>query len=248
MSLLWERRAGGTHYQVRQAGQSLRLYTNGVFHSQYNPNRPVTGSVWDLLWLPAFFYPKGQLRRILVLGVGGGAVIRHLRDFVQPDQIVGVELDKVHLTIARRFFHVKGRAIELHHADAVSWVKQYSGPPFDLIIDDLFGDYDGEPQRSVTADSAWGSLLSGMLAEEGLIVSNFATRLELEVSAYQSSKFCRKQFDSAFILSTAQNYNAVGVFMRRRATTQQLRTRLKTIPSLDPGKSGGVCYRIRTLY
>ncbi len=248
MSLLWEKRTGDTHYQVRQAGRSLRLYTNGVLHSQYNPGRPVTGSVWDLLWLPAFFYPQGQLRRILVLGVGGGAVIRHLSDFLRPELIVGVELSKIHLTIAQRFFHVNGRDIELHHADAEDWVKGYSGLPFDLIVDDLFGDYDGEPQRSVNADNAWVNLLFGLLAEEGMIVSNFSSQLELEVSAYLLSKSCRKKFASAFILETVQNYNAVGVFMRRCATTRQMRARLKAVPSLDPGKSAGVRYKIRTLH
>lgn len=248
MSLLWEKRAGGTHYQVRQAGRSLRLYTNGVFHSQYNPRRPITGSVWDLLWLPAFFYPCGELRRILVLGVGGGAVIRHLREFIQPKKIVGVELSKTHLSLARRFFDVKGDGIELHQADAEEWVNSHRGPGFDMIIDDLFADYDGEPQRAVTADSAWVNKLSSLLGSDGMIVSNFATRLELDVSAYLSSKQSRKRFSSAVMLSTAQNHNAVGVFARRHITSRQLRARLKAIPSLDPRKSAGACYRIRTLY
>jgi spermidine synthase len=248
MSLLWEKRAGGVHYQVRRAGRSLRLYTNGVLHSQYNPRRPVTGSVWDLLWLPAFFYPPDKLRNILVLGVGGGAVIRHLREFVEPEKIVGVELSKTHLSIARRFFDIKGDDIELHQADALDWVKRYSGPPFDMIVDDLFADYDGEPQRAVSADTAWVNALSRLLGNEGLIVSNFATRLELDVSAYMLSRQCQKRFASAFALSTAQNYNAVGVFTRRHVTTQQLRARIKAIPLLDPRKSGGACYGIRTLY
>ncbi|HHH44614.1 MAG TPA: class I SAM-dependent methyltransferase, partial [Gammaproteobacteria bacterium] len=93
MSLVWQKQADGVDYQVRRAGRTLRLYTNGVFHSQYNPARPVTGSVWDLLLVPAFFYPPAELQRILVLGVGGGAVIQNLRRFVQPQQIVGVELN-----------------------------------------------------------------------------------------------------------------------------------------------------------
>ncbi len=248
MSLLWEKRAAGTHYQVRQAGRSLRLYTNGVFHSQYNPRRPVTGSVWDLLWLPAFFYPAGQLRRVLVLGVGGGAVIRHLRDFTHPDKITGVELNKTHLSIARRFFDIKGDDIELHLADAVEWVQRYGGPRFDMIIDDLFADCDGDPQRAVTADSAWVNSLSRILAVDGMIVSNFATRIELEVSAYLWPEKRRKRFASAFSLSTAQNYNAIGVFLKRPATTRQLRTRIKAVKSLDPRKPGGFHYRIRTLY
>lgn len=248
MSLLWEKRAAGTHYQVRQAGRSLRLYTNGVFHSQYNPRRPVTGSVWDLLWLPAFFFPAGKLRRVLVLGVGGGAVIRHLREFIHPGKITGVELNKTHLSIARRFFGIEGDDIELHLADAVDWVKRYSGPHFDMIIDDLFADSDGDPQRAVTADSAWVNSLSRILARDGVIVSNFATRIELEVSAYLLPEKRRKRFASAFSLSTAQNFNAIGVFLKRPATTRQLRTRIKAVNSLDPRKPGGFSYRIRTLY
>lgn len=247
MSLVWERRIRGTLYQVRRAGRSMRLYTNGVFHSQYNPTRPVTGSVWDLLLLPAFFYPPGALRRVLVLGVGGGAVIQQLRRFVQPDTLVGIELSRVHLSIARRFFAVAGDDVRLEQADAVDWVKRYRGAGFDMIIDDLFGDYDGEPQRSVAADTAWVASLCRCLKPGGLIVSNFTTSLELEVSAYRIDPACRRRFDAAFELSTAQNHNAVGVFLKRPATTRQLRERLKRVPALDPRKPAGLRYRIRTL-
>jgi spermidine synthase len=247
MSLVWERRVRDTLYQVRRAGRSLRLYTNGVFHSQYNPVRPVTGSVWDLLLLPAFFYPPGALRRVLVLGVGGGAVIQQLRRFVQPDMLVGVELSGVHLSIARRFFGVAGDDVELVQADAVEWVKRCRGTGFDMIIDDLFGDYDGEPQRSVSADAAWVKSLCRCLNPGGMIVSNFTTTLELDVSAYRIDSVCRRRFSSTFQLSTAQNHNAVGVFLNRPATTRQLRERLKRVPALDPRKPAGLRYRIRTL-
>ena len=248
MSLVWERRVRGTLYQVRRAGRSLRLYTNGVFHSQYNPGRPVTGSVWDLLLLPAFFYPPGALRRVLVLGVGGGAVIRQLRHFVEPDKLVGVELCAVHLSIARRFFGVSGDDVQLVRADAVEWVKGYRGQGFDMIIDDLFGDCDGEPQRSVCADTVWVNKLRRCLNPGGMIVSNFASSLELEVSAYRVDANCRRRFKAAFQLSTPQNYNAVGVFLDRPATSRQLRERLKRVPALDPRKPRGLSYRIRTLH
>ena len=101
MALLWHKQDGNTRYEVRSAGNTRRLYTNGVFHSQYNSTQPVTGSVWDLLLLPAFFLPASSLKRVLVLGVGGGAVIRQLNHFLQPEQIVGVELNPVHLEVAR---------------------------------------------------------------------------------------------------------------------------------------------------
>jgi spermidine synthase len=248
MSILWERTTGGTLYQVRQAGRSMRLYTNGVLHSQYNPGRPLTGSVWDLLFLPAFFYPPSSIRRVLVLGVGGGAVIQQLRQFVQPDIVVGIELNPVHLSVARRFFTVKGKGVQLIKANAVDWIKQYQGPPFDIIIDDLFGDADGEPQRAVFAGPAWVRSLTRCLSREGMIVSNFASKLELMVSAYLDNSPAGRTFDSAFHLSTAQNYNAVGVFLNRPATTRQLRDRLRKVPQIDPRRRAPrLNYNIRTL-
>ena len=248
MSILWERNVGATSYQVRQAGNALRLYTNGVFHSQYNPRQPLTGNVWDLLFLPAFFYPKGSVRRVLVLGVGGGAVIQQLRHFVQPDTVVGVESNATHLYLAKRFFGVYGQDVELVRADAVEWVERYRGPLFDIVIDDLFGHVDGETQRSVFADRAWVAGLARCLSGDGMIVCNFASRLELMASAYLAGTAPGNKFMSAFYLSTGQNYNAVGVFLRKQAVTRQLRDRLKRIPQLDPRRrSSRLNYTIRTL-
>ncbi|WP_455217906.1 hypothetical protein, partial [Kaarinaea lacus] len=87
MAIVWHKKISGTCYEVRKAGNSIRLYTDGVFHSQYNPHRPVTGSVWDLLMLPAFFTNIDKISRVLVLGVGGGSVIQLLHRYVKPDEI-----------------------------------------------------------------------------------------------------------------------------------------------------------------
>ncbi len=248
MAVIWERRLGNACYQVRTAGRSVRLYTNGVFHSQYNPQRPATGNIWDLLFIPAFFRPPGTIRRVLVLGVGGGAVIRQLQHFIEPETIVGVELSKVHLGIARRFFGVGGAGVELIEADAVDWVRGWRGEPFDMIIDDLFGDDDGEPARAVQATGRWVGALAACLAPDGMIVSNFATRGELTGSAYRQLPRYRRLFKSGFWLATPQNHNAVGVFLRSAATQSDLRKRLCRIPQLNPDlKSTGLRYRIRVL-
>ncbi|MFQ5643393.1 MAG: hypothetical protein ACE5FQ_06815, partial [Thiogranum sp.] len=89
----------------------------------------------------------------------------------------------------------------------------------------------------------------GCLSGEGMVVSNFASRLELMVSAYLDDRAGHSAFASAFHLSTAQNYNAVGVFLAKPATTRQLRNRLGRVPQLDPRRrSARLDYRIRTLH
>lgn len=188
MAVVWQRQVRGNCYQVRRHGASVRLYSNGVFHSQWNPRDPLRGSLWELLLLPAFFLPPGQIRSVLVLGVGGGAVIRLLQQFVDPECIVGVDLDAVHLSVARRYFGVRGA--ELVCADAREYVagslaakKQSS---YDLIIDDLFGHNGGDAERAVAADPEWCESLLQLLAPDGLVVSNFGNRREMI-----SSGWCR---------------------------------------------------------
>ena len=140
MSIVWQKTAGQDHYEIRNAGNSIRLYRNGVLHTQYNPRHPVSGNLWDLLLLPAFFREPATIRRVLVLGVGGGAVIRLLNRFLEPDSITGVELNPTHISVARRFFGIDRRQAMLVHDDAVKWLGKYRGPPFDYIVDDLFGE------------------------------------------------------------------------------------------------------------
>jgi len=247
VAILWHKQDGDTRYEVRSAGNTRRLYTNGVFHSQYNAAKPVTGSVWDLLLLPAFFRPR-QVRRVLVLGVGGGAVIRQLNHFLQPADIAGVELNPVHLEIAERFFEVEAPNVTLHQADAIWWVKQYRGKPFDLIIDDLFSDNEGDPQRAINADGRWFRRLLKLLAPDGTLVINFGSAEELRACAWFADDHIHNKFPSAFQLTTPLYENAIGAFLRAPADGSVLRKELAAVPALDPArKSCRLNYRIRRL-
>jgi len=239
MALLWFKQQGDDRYEVRSAGNSCRLYRNGVFHSQFNESRPFTGGVWDLLMLPAFFYEPGAIKRVLVLGVGGGAVIRQLQRYIVPEQMVGVDLDPLHLELAARFFAVAD--VELHCADAKTWLADYHGPQFDLIIDDLFTEQQGEPMRAVVMDEGWGELLLCHLAPGGAVVANFISSGELKQSALYQSAPLQSHFASMFCFTLTGYQNAIGAFLQRSATTPQLRQQLRdTI---------GVCpeYTVRTL-
>jgi len=247
LALLWCKQDGATRYEVRSAGNSVRLYTNGVFHSQYNPHQPVSGSLWDLLMLPAFFAPQA-VRRVLMLGVGGGAVIRQLNHFLAPSAIVGVELNPVHLAVARRWFGVAARNVTLHEADALRWVREYRGAPFDMIVDDLFGDSGGEPQRAVAADRHWLRQLDKLLAPTGLLVTNFGSLGELQACAWFHDQRIRSRYPAAFRLTSPLYANAVGAFLRQPTVTAQLRRQLVAFPALDPSRrSCRLNYRIRRL-
>ena len=179
MSLLWEQSCNGTHYSVRSSGGSIRLYTNRVFHSQWNPRQPFAGGIWDCLSLPVLHRSATGMRRVLVLGVGGGAVIRQLQQIYQYEAITAVEIDALHLEVARDWFGIQSEGASLVHDDAINWLYQYDGPAFDLIIDDLFGHSEGNPVRACALEIDWLSLLRDHLSQEGVLVANCINSREL---------------------------------------------------------------------
>lgn len=248
MAILWQHQNGDNQYEVRTAGRARRLYTNGVFHSQYNPAQVITGGVWDLLFLPALFRPLGEIRRVLVLGVGGGAVIRQLEHFVAPERIVGIDRDPHHLAVAQRFFAVTGRHVTLQRADAAAWLDAWRGEPFDLVIDDLFGEQDGEPVRAIAARPRWFQRLSKVIAPRGLLVMNFPNWAELAACGYASSRAVQRCFATAYGFHLPHYHNAVGAFLRGDGQLRQFNRRLRQFPELDRRRKGcRLRYRVRTL-
>lgn len=217
MALVWEKRVGNNRYEVRSHGATVRLYSNGVFHSQWNSNDPLKGSLWELLFLPVFFRPVQQVRRVLILGVGGGALIRLLQRYLSPEEIVGVDIDRYHLTVARRYFGVRGA--ELVCADARVYVSEQGAAKgtgtrtFDLIVDDLFGHCDGVAERAFESDRSWCESLLKLLSPDGVVVSNFGGRRELLRSGWRGAGL-RERLQGAWSADLPEYENSIGIFSR----------------------------------
>lgn len=248
MAILWQKKSGHTTYEVRTAGNTRRLYTNGVFHSQYNPKKALSGGIWDLLMLPVFFADPQRIKRVLVLGVGGGTVIQQLKRYSGAKEITGVELNPLHILVARKYFGVTKTMAELYHADAVKWLKEYDGPPFDMIIDDLFGETNGEPVRAVPANAAWMQLLARNLADNGILVMNFIGTAAIRQSAYVTSERIKKKFRSAFQFTLPLYDNVIAAFLKFDADTAKLRENIsqtRGLNSLQAQKQQG--FRVRKI-
>ena len=226
MAVVWETVERGHHYQVRTAGRSVRLYKNDVFHSQWNESRPLSGGVWDLLFLPALFRPTGSVKRVLVLGVGGGAVIRQYLTLLPVEQIVGIELDPVHIMVAREHFGVNHDSAELICADAVQWAQSYNGPGFDVVIEDLFTELDGEPVRVKKTSSSWFRQLRKLLNKDGTLIINFEDPAQLRSSGAAYLDAIADAPDHRFGLTLPSYGNCVGAFLPAEGSAAELREKL----------------------
>lgn len=198
--------------------------------------------------LPALFYPASTIQRVLVLGVGGGAVIQMLRHYVEPEKIVGVELDAEHLYVARRFFKLKGHDVELVHADALDWIKYYQGPAFDMIVEDLFSEQDGEPVRVMKANAQWFKMMLSQLSDNGVLVSNFIDKLDIAQSAVFSNQSINNRFSSIYQFTSSYNENFVAAFFKRPMNTRLFHKCLSETPGLNPKlKTSRLRFKLRKL-
>ena len=255
MAIIWQTERNDVTYQVRQAGNSLRLYTDQVLHSQYNTKTGLTGSVWDLLCLPVLAHPSfnassadssisspnnsTKSMRVLLLGVGGGAVMNMLEQFFNVEKITGVELNPVHIEIARDVFGVQGQTFELVEADALQYVKDYGSDPkveaekFDIIIDDLFFEEDGEPIKVAAPDATWFYQLYSLLKPKGLIIMNFVGQQAAFGSAPLHHTHVHSLLTHALHFTTPFYDNHVLAFSSEDISHKMLKQNLKQHPELS---------------
>jgi len=246
MAIIWQQKAQDCLYQVRKAGNSRRLYKDRVFHSQWNPLRPLSNGVWDLLFLPALFRDPPLTQKVLVLGVGGGAVINVFAALLRPSEIVGVELDPIHIKIAKEHFLLPGIPVTIHQGDAIEWVNRYRGSGFDIVIEDLFTEQAGEPVRVASAGSAWLRQLRSLLRPGGTLVINFEDPGQMREagSAYRETLGAKPDIRYQF---TQPSYgNSVCAFLQGQASPAKLRARLtKLLVSYPACRANGQQFRVR---
>jgi spermidine synthase len=216
MALIWSENIDGNRYEIRSAGASLRLYRNGVHHTQYNESRPLSGAIWDLLAATAFFRQPDTIQQALILGFGAGAAGRLLREVVSPHRVVGIDMDPIHLSIANGFFDC-GAGCELVAADAIEWVNAHCKKErrvFDWILEDIYAEDGNVPTRCAPSTEAWFFKLAGMLKPNGMLVVNIVEPSEVKKLPLFTSAKLRKRFPYAVQFSLPAYDNRVLAFSR----------------------------------
>lgn len=234
MAVIWQKRSRDKLYEVRRAGASTRLYTNGIFHSQFNPRQPITDNLWNMLALPAYFHKQpAAIKRGLVLGVGGGAVMRHIMRLSPDAAVFGVDLDGTHLKVAERFFGVKGENVRLIHAEAVQWINNYQGQTFDFIVDDLFGettDAQQLPERAVPLTGEWLCALERQLAPDGVLAFNLESEGQWRKLRQCTALNLPGRFAQLTKITHPRYLNAVAALLPQSFSAAQLRQALTVEP------------------
>jgi spermidine synthase len=154
---------------VRDNGQE-------AVQSRVNLNAPHTlESPYARSMFASYLY-QPQPRRVLIIGLGGGAMVRFLTHHEPQVQIDAVEIDPAVVRIADQYFGVRsGGNVRVHTADAVQFVES-TVDRYDLILMDAFlrpssdTDTTGVPTRLKTLEFL--GRLKQALAPGGVVAFN----------------------------------------------------------------------------
>ena len=154
---------------VRDNGQE-------AVQSRVNLNAPhILESPYARGMFASYLY-QPEPRRVLIVGLGGGAMVRFLTHREPRVQIDAVEIDPAVVRIADQYFGVRsGGNVRVHTADAVKFVES-TADRYDLILMDAFlrpssdTDTTGVPTRLKTLEFL--GRLKRALAPGGVVAFN----------------------------------------------------------------------------
>jgi spermidine synthase len=116
---------------VRDNGQE-------VVQSRVNLTAPQTLAAPYARGMFAGYLYQPNPRRVLIVGLGGGAMVRFLTHHEPQVQIDAVEIDPAVVRIADEYFGVRtGGNVRVHTADAVAFIENTTDR-YDLILMDAF--------------------------------------------------------------------------------------------------------------
>ena len=115
-------------------------------------------------------------RRVLIVGLGGGAMVRFLAHHEPDVRIDAVEIDPVVVRLAGEYFGVRsGGSVQVHTADAVKFVESTTDR-YDLILMDAFlrpsSDTDATGVPTALKTQAFLGRLKQALAPGGVVAFN----------------------------------------------------------------------------
>lgn len=160
--------------RVEERAGTRTLVVDETFASFYRPGEAATRCVWDAIAAPLLALPPARRRRILILGLGAGSVARLARALAPEASIVGVELDREVVRLARRHFELDGLGLRVEEADARVWLERAvtRAERFDAILEDVFIGLGDAVHKPAWIPEPAHRHAASLLARGGLLVSN----------------------------------------------------------------------------
>lgn len=114
---------------------------------------------------------KPEVKKCLILGLGGGGVTKAVKRYWPKVDITGVEIDPIMIDLGGKYMGLKESRVEIVIEDSMKFVKRQTkkGKKYDLILIDMYIG-DTIPEKFTTP--TFYNLIKKLLEKNGVIVIN----------------------------------------------------------------------------
>ncbi len=105
----------------------------------YVDGAPQSGAEITPMWEKIIKNLKLKIKNCLILGIGGGDIIKSIKKYYPEAAITGVEIDPTMIDIARKYFGLgEIPKCKIVISDAIDYVRKENPKKFGLIVVDFF--------------------------------------------------------------------------------------------------------------
>lgn len=140
--LIYQSESAYHHIEVWEGADGSRylLFNEGLsVESIYNPNKTLTGGIYDYYNLLPYANPEtDRAKQVLLIGLAGATIPRQLNHYFGDQvQIDAVEVDPKVVEVAKDYFDLKSVKANVIVADGRNYLSQ-TNKHYDLIVVDVF--------------------------------------------------------------------------------------------------------------
>lgn len=213
------------HVRVQPTREGKFLFVDGSCASVWQPGRATTAGSWDLLAAPVLL-AGGQAPRVLLLGVGGGTVIRVIRALRPAAAVTAIDLDAEVLAVARREFALDRLGATIVCAEAAAYLRSLpAAERFDVVIDDVY-ERAGADMRKPRGWPATLRRAMARLRPDGVLVCNALDRRDALALAAALRR-------PSVALTHGDYHNYILVLGRARRAPREIGSALRACPALQ---------------
>ena len=187
--------------------QEVEFRVAGATHAWWHRDMFLTGLAWDNLCAACLLRPAGPPRSVLMLGLAGGTSLRALQHLVPGVQCTAVDNDAGIVALARQHMRLDDLQLTIHQGDAYDFVRQYRGPAFDVVVDDVYQALDLDVARPGVWSRGTLEALCGLLEPQGLLVMNLVTGSGHRGMQSEFRRLCREVFPVVRSVTTPAGLN-----------------------------------------
>lgn len=125
-------------HSVERTESQLLLKSKSGYQTVSQLDGGQTGLYYDEAEIVARMHPEA--RDVVLLGLGGGEMLRAARRALPKAKLVGVEIDPPTAHLARTVFGMEKLGVEIVVADAEDWIADQPPGSIDILLIDIFVD------------------------------------------------------------------------------------------------------------